>query len=80
MTPLPPLSKIMKHEIPGHPPKHGAEKYECKGDLRGMCCSPEPSNTYHPAQKAWLMERNLYTGRMIVDIAHLPENLKFLTL
>jgi hypothetical protein len=66
----------MKHEIPGHPPKDGAEKYECKGSGGAR----QPDNTYHPAQKAWLMERNLYTGRMIVDIAHLPENLKFLTL
>lgn len=65
----------LKHEIPGHPPKHGAEKYKCKG---GIGLGPKPSNAYHPAQEAWLRERNLFTGRMIADIAHLPENLKFL--
>ena len=67
----------MKHEIPGHPPKDGAENYECHGSI-GI--GPVPENRYHPAQVAWLAEHNLYTGRMIADIGHLPENLKFLTL
>lgn len=72
-----PLSKTMKHEIPGHPPKDGAEKYECKG---GIGLGKRPSDDYHPSQVAWLTEHNLYTGRMQADIAHLPEYLKFLTL
>lgn len=66
----------LKHEIPGHPPKHGAPNYECNGSI-GL--GKRPSNDYHPSQVAWLMERNLYTGRMIADIGFLPENLKFLT-
>jgi len=67
----------MKHEIPGHPPTGRDNTYRCKGSIRH---DSDPENRYHPSQRAWLVERNLYTGRMIADIAHLPENLKFLTL
>lgn len=40
--------------------------------------SPHPQNNYHPAQVAYLLEKRLYTGRLIQDIAHLPDKLKFL--
>lgn len=67
----------MKHTypIPGHPPKDGAETYHCKGS---NLVSAKPENKYHPSQVAYLAERNLYTGRFIVDVAHLPDNLKHL--
>ena len=66
----------MTHEIPGHPSKNGESgAYPCKGkQLVGGGNSP--SNKYHPSQKAWLVENNLYTGRMIADIGHLPIHLK----
>lgn len=51
------------------------EAYQCKG-ATGSC--ENPKNRYSPEQEAWLRERKLYTGRMIVDIAHLPPELKFL--
>lgn len=48
--------------------------YICKGHISREGTKPE--NTYHPSQTAWLMERKLYTGRFIVDVGHLPENLR----
>jgi hypothetical protein len=56
---------------PLNPSPSGA--YICKGS-RIECA--QPKNIYHPAQTAWLMERKLYTGRFIVDVGHLPENLR----
>ena len=49
--------------------------YDCRG---GITHAQDPSNRYAPEQEAWLRERKLYTGRMLVDIAHLPPELKFL--
>jgi hypothetical protein len=56
---------------PVNPTPSGA--YICKGSAQECA---QPKNIYHPSQKAWLMERKLYTGRFIVDVGHLPDNLR----
>ncbi len=54
--------------------KNGSLCYPCKGSIERP--GVEPSNTYHPAQVAYLFAIKRYTGRFIVDVGHLPEGLR----
>ena len=61
----------------GFPPLNPSDSgaYICKGHP-SFFRSLEPENSYHVSQRAWLVENKLYTGRFIVDVGHLPDNLR----